>query len=147
MTKTPDEIKKGLECYINHGECHKHPRCDGCPYKVYTPDEVYRNVPIADALALIQQLEAGIAEWEDVAVSPGAIEDMARENTELLKKVELLQAERDAAVADLAHVKDCDTCKYDNACLTGKKDCFGCHAKGCPCLTCQYEWRGVQKEE
>ena len=64
-----------------------------------------------------------------------------------LKAIEQAQTERDAAVADLEHVKDCDSCKYDDACFTGKKDCFGCHEKRCPCLTCQYEWRGVQKEE
>lgn len=121
MTRTPDEIKKGLE-----EEIPVHYHIDGEPR--LTPRLLMDMQWLhKDALALIRQLE-----------------DHLREAT---KKVKQLEAERDAAVADLAYVKDCDTCKYDNACLTGKKDCFGCHAKSCPCLICQYEWRGVQKEE
>jgi hypothetical protein len=130
----------------------------------------------ADALALIQQLQddnaekgksmqqlerslsfvrdladglkaATVKQEQELYVSEERNRQLEAQNAELLEKVEQLQAERDAAVADLAHVKDCDTCKYDNACLTGKKDCFVCHEKSCPCLTCKYEWRGVQKEE
>lgn len=192
MTRTPDEIKKGLEL------CYEGIDCSECPYFMdcFRDDETPYGAVMPDALAYIQQLEATVSEkekvvaelsgkigrleadnkllqdavdqWEYVAASPGAVEDMARENdmltkyarqrekqvtelsasnVKLQKEVYQLKAERDAAVADLAHVKDCDTCKYDNACLTGKKDCFACHEKSCPCLICRYEWRGVQKEE
>lgn len=47
MTKTPDDIKKGLECCTI-------PLCDECPYN-NDPSCVVKN---ADALALIQQLQA-----------------------------------------------------------------------------------------
>lgn len=48
--KTPDEIKKGLECCAaSYADCHKE-----CPYK---PDCDGSQI-LKDALALIQQLEA-----------------------------------------------------------------------------------------
>ena len=57
--KTPDEIKKGLECCL--GDCHNY-HCEECPYM--NPDtEDYDGCSdngkklAADALALIQQLE------------------------------------------------------------------------------------------
>ena len=120
--KTPDDVKNWLEC-CKEDECFGDR--ENCPY---TADpKLCVGVMCADTLALIQQLQA--------------------QNAEQAERIKQLEAERDAAVADLAHVKDCDTCKYDDACLTGKKDCFGCREKSCPCMTCQYEWRGVQKEE
>lgn len=72
MRKTPDDIKKGLEC------CNEACEWDnGCPYMgLYS--ECTDGLK-TDALTYIQQLEAGIAEWEYVAASPGAVEDMARE--------------------------------------------------------------------
>ena len=49
MTKTPDEIKKGLECCAR-GDCHSCPYVDNC------------ILSTADALALIRQLQAQNAE-------------------------------------------------------------------------------------
>jgi len=169
--KTPDEIKKGLECCNRTFDaCHK------CPYD--TVDEgwgctVAKN---ADALALIKQLEAENAEkdekirvlesrnnamyhtilgvmhfvdkWLDVpAYDPD--EDLngttaigrasqAREIT--LQAIEQLEAERDAAVADLKSYRCCHGCKHLGV---GFNE---------PCLHCDFEnncfeWRGVQKEE
>ena len=59
--KTPEEIKKGLECcsvpdYIDH-------LCEQCPY-VY--DGCYKQMLQADALAYIQQLEAKVPRWISV---------------------------------------------------------------------------------
>ena len=52
MTKTPDEIKKGLEC-CKEDECFG--ERENCPY---TADpKLCVGVMCADALALIQQLE------------------------------------------------------------------------------------------
>ena len=135
---TPDEIKKGLECCSNvNFVCNEE-----CPYyKSLSEGEDCCLKKNADALALIQQLQ------DDNAQLNRCIENMTDKLNAMNDEVAKLQAERDAAVADLEHVKDCDSCKYDNACFTGKKDCFGCHEKRCPCLTCQYEWRGVTKEE
>lgn len=56
--KKPEEIKKGLECYFNLDECNKHLHCGECPNNVYTFIEMDDDVPIQDALALIQHLES-----------------------------------------------------------------------------------------
>ena len=63
--------------------------------------------------------------------------ELEKENTELLEKVEQLQAERDAAVKSL------------------RGRCFECkHNKTSVCLICSkdkelkyWQWRGVQKED
>ena len=104
MKKTPEEIKKGLECCIES-------TCEPCPYG-NAANCNFAIYMLVDALAYIRQLEA----------------------------------ERDAAVADLTQSKDCGTCKYGKQCATGKFDCDGCDADGCPCQGCKYEWRGVQKD-
>lgn len=54
------------------------------------------------------------------------------------------EAERDAALADLADVRSCKTCKY--ACDT--RDCSSCKSKTCKCRECHldknaWEWRGL----
>lgn len=57
------------------------------------------------------------------------------------------EAERDAALADLADARSCKTCKY--ACDT--RDCSSCKSKTCKCRECHldknaWEWRGLPKE-
>ena len=122
--RTPDEIKKGLECRKREFANRCGDKCDTCD--LYVP--AYMTVErCADALALIQQLQA--------------------ENAEKDARIQQLEAERDAAVADLIRSKDCYTCRYSKECKTGKFDCMGCEVEECPCHYCQYEWRGVQKEE
>ncbi len=62
MTRTPDEIKKGLECCSSTANC-----ADGCPYHVIVEgsfgcDEMgCEDGLLPDALALIQQLEYALA--------------------------------------------------------------------------------------
>lgn len=66
MKKTPDEIKKGMEC------CQCLASCDECPYQVYVYgsfgcDECgCENDLLPDALAYIQQLEAKVPRWISV---------------------------------------------------------------------------------
>lgn len=57
--KTPEEIKKGLECCTKDGDCTR------CPYNhIYgRMCKVYRN---NDALAYIQRLEAQVPKWISV---------------------------------------------------------------------------------
>lgn len=112
--KTPDEIKKALECCFYDSE-----QCGECPYYPVSCDREL----VRDAREYIQQLEA--------------------QNAELLKKVEQLQAERDAAVDDLQMGVCCGTCAYDDTDVNEQ-----------PCATCarattfgNWEWRGVPKEE
>ena len=131
--KTPDEIKKGLECWIGVG-CENYRRCSECPRRTYTPDEVYGNYPIKDALALIQQFEA--------------------ENAELVRKSEQLERERDALLNIMKGYRECDFCKH--GCPPEKEEhlfdlCYGCDIENCRCRNCTtknncWEWRGPCKE-
>lgn len=54
------------------------------------------------------------------------------------------EAERDAALADLADARSCKTCRY--ACDT--RDCSSCKSKTCKCRECHidknaWQWRGL----
>ena len=86
------------------------------------------------------------------------IERLTAENADLRKEIEWngmvialaqreqakAEAERDAALADLADARSCKTCKY--ACDT--RDCSSCKSKTCKCSECHldknaWEWRGL----
>lgn len=73
-------------------------------------------------------------------VSADLIERLTAENAKA-------EAERDAALADLADARSCKTCKY--ACDT--RDCSSCKSKTCKCRECHldknaWEWRGAPEE-
>ena len=80
-------------------------------------------------------------------VSANQIEHDRREIAELREENERLtaenakaEAERDAALADLADARSCKTCKY--ACDT--RDCSSCKSKTCKCREKNaWEWRGA----
>ncbi len=61
--KTPEDIKKGLECCCTD-EIGKIGRHDGCPYIMELGDCL--PILLKDALALIQQLEAQVPKWISV---------------------------------------------------------------------------------
>lgn len=86
------------------------------------------------------------------------IERLTAENADLRKEIEWkdkvialaqrkqaeAEAERDAALADLADARSCKTCKY--TCDT--RDCSSCKSKTCKCRECHldknaWEWRGL----
>jgi hypothetical protein len=116
MEKTPDEIKKGLECSD----------CRNCPYADCGSYEECMVAMAADAMAYIQQLEAAKAE--------------------LLTKVEQLEAkchqlerERDAAVRDCGCFP-CQTCEErENGDLCPMCEIQGGYRKF-------HQWRGVKEE-
>ena len=87
--KTPEEIKKGLECCNSTANCESE-----CPYHVtlkgsFGCDESgCDDSLLPDALAYIKLLEDGIEQWEYVAASPGAVEDMARENAQMQAEID-----------------------------------------------------------
>ena len=94
--KSPDEIKKGLECCAaSYADCHKE-----CPYK----RDCDGSQILKDALALIQQLQA--------------------ENAEKDARIRQLEAERDAAVAGLKSNCTCPECKYFSDDI--QEPCRGC---------------------
>lgn len=135
MTHTPDEIKKGLELCYEGIDCSECPYVDDC----FGNDETPFGAVMPDAIALIQQLQAQNAE-KDV-------------------RIQQLEAERDAAVADIrlaftSYVGTCQTCKHGENqvdCIEPLR-CGNCENEKCKCQSCDsydsnWEWRGVQKEE
>ena len=63
--RTPEEIKKGLECYItqNTGACEEI-SCRDCPH--YNPNSAYTITACKDDLDYIQQLESAQPKWISV---------------------------------------------------------------------------------
>ena len=90
------------------------------------------NVVLPDGEAsAIESLRKEI-EWKDMVIALAQKEQAKAE------------AERDAALADLADARSCKTCKY--ACDT--RDCSSCKSKTCKCRECHldknaWEWRGL----
>ena len=73
------------------------------------------------------------------------LREMAKELNAQRAKAE---AERGAALADLADARSCKTCKY--ACDT--RDCSSCKSKTCKCRECHldknaWEWRGLPEAQ
>lgn len=149
MPKTPDEIKMLM---ANHKSY------------TYSLDELMQ-----DALALIQQLESDKQQLEGLCNHMNQLRDAAAgralkmeervhqlevDNSQLRNYIRLLQAERDAALADFKLYRErnikrecgvyaCDLCK-----LGGKYEELEeikC-PKGCMGIA-NWQWRGVQKEE
>lgn len=123
--KTPEEIKKGLECCI--GDCNEY-RCQECPYKEENEDcQDSGGVLSKDAIEYIEWLEKNLQYAVDAADVLGA--EGAK-----------FERERDAAVKDLTEGRDCYSCKHLGQRFAG------------PCVDCMsghgykknnYEWRGV----
>ena len=168
MTRTPDEIKKGLECCSNvNFVCNEE-----CPYyKSLSEGEDCCLKKNADALAFIQQLQddnaekdksmqqlerslsfardladglkaATVKQEQELYVSEERNRQLETQNAELSGKIGQLQAERDAAVNDLENV--CKLMSICNACKDRFEGDEGC--RGCFCSS-HWQWRGVQKEE
>ena len=128
---------------------HKDKGCGLCPQRKY----VRCTERLADeAITMIERLTA-----ENVVLPDGqasAIESLRKEIEWKDMVIALAQrkqaeaeAERDAALADLADVRSCKTCKY--ACDT--RDCSSCKSKTCKCRECHldknaWEWRGLPEE-
>ena len=123
--KTPDEIKKGLECCMfGH--------CSYCPYSAEYGSDCSEHLG-NDIKEFHQKLES--------------------QNAELLTKVEqleekchLLERERDAAVDDIPRA--CGYCKWFEVNLGGNMT--ECHnPNGCRNISginTGWEWRGVKEE-
>lgn len=131
--KTPDEFKKNLIACMDeaievaeNGDAH-----DLMDFAHHA------HARMSETLTYIQQLEAGIMAWEDVASSPGAVEDMAIEINRMQAELEAVKRERDALMLDF------QTCVKRT-----RKVCSVCSNKGKPiCNMCEgcdvFEWRGV----
>ena len=100
--KTPEEIKKGLECCTAPMLAH-----DSCPYKAdRNPFEVIcKDRVMDDALAYIRQLEA----------------KLVNQATEYSQALKITTEQRDAAIADLKDALDrgdaasfCEYCRHND---------------------------------
>lgn len=156
MPKTPDEIKKGLEC-CSAANCTWD---NGCPYRLshHCAHELK-----ADALAYIQQLEtdgnAALAQMIDEAcdkISTLEAElsdernnhqhtiDIAERQKEQIKKLKnvvvRLNNERNQAVSEL--VGTCQVCLWE-----GTEKCASCHfnTEAWNVHESNWQWRGEQK--
>ena len=123
---------------------------------------------IIQALRLCGEIDSNCREcklWGDdrcvehlAGAAADLIERLTAENADLCKEIEWkdmvialaqkeqakAEAERGAALADLADARSCKTCKY--ACDT--RDCSSCKSKTCKCRECHldknaWEWRGL----
>lgn len=148
--KTPDEIKKALECCFQNSE-----QCADCPYY---PTSCDREL-VRDAREYIRQLEAEntrkhekiIQLYNDLEGLRDIITAIVADSKATYKQ---LEAERDAAVKDIEESQPCFACKHFNR---NSGNCGG--GKRCLRLaeiaernggTYQgkfFEWRGVQKED
>lgn len=109
--------------------------CPNCP--LYGNENCLAEV-MGGAADLLEWLSGASAdlrkeiEWKDMVIA------LAQ------RKQAEAEAERDAALADLADARSCKTCKY--ACDT--RDCSSCKSKTCKCRECHldknaWEWRGL----
>lgn len=158
--KTPEEIKKGLECRIRGVNEKCDYRCDKCD--IYIPGYNLEN-RYSDALAYIQQLEDAVDKTTQLMQSATEVIKKSQEQLEStysqVKKslcgkenaswVEVLEAanqlktrlaqaerERDAAINDCGRFP-CRTCMYEGHAAV----CYICH--GVPGGgRVNYEWRG-----
>lgn len=128
--KTPNEIKKGLECCVTIGA-----KCDGCPYcgECLLP---FGDSPESDALAYIQQLEAELAEARK------DIDMLGEQAVALDSAYDAMKRERDAAVEDIFPL--CTNCKHEK---------LGYGVGPCPTIEefvttdcSNWQWRGVEVE-
>lgn len=134
MSKSPEEIKKGLEC------CSKTDKCPECPYIGEDYCAMKKDV---DALAYIQRLEANDSQVKK------ALQDNGFDSLEeLLQAYSQVKAERDAAVSELP--QHCWNCKYHRDKPIEETDDCGrtihiyCDADCCfPDENSSWEWRGL----
>lgn len=134
--KTPDEIKKGINC------CYGHPfvmECDECPYM--SELDIERDCEfdlVNDIYAYIQQIEARI----DTLTAKAVLFDEA---VALGKKY---KRERDAAVEQLRKGgRACSTCKFSEDIPENDKICEECRLTGTKLLYSNWEWVGPQEVE
>ena len=126
--KTPDEIKKGLEYLSITNVAEKVERFKQGLQYAYTEDVA------ADALALIQQHEAGIENLSMI------VADAYKQRDRLAERVKQLEAERNDLRNGLMNATGCRECKHFNNDAGQVPDiCMRCRN----CST--WEWRGVQE--
>lgn len=93
---------------------------------------------IRDAAAAIERLTAENAALREAHLQKNKIQALFK------AKLDKFEAERDAAIADLADIRSCRVCKH----VCDTRDCSSCKSKTCKCRECHldknaWEWRGL----
>ena len=130
---TDQEIVRALRCCAN-GLGHDD-KCENCRVGEIQDRREYIEFAAANVIERLTAENAALRkeiEWKDMVIA------LAQ------RKQAEAEAERDAALADLADARSCKTCKY--ACDT--RDCSSCKSKTCKCRECHldknaWEWRGL----
>lgn len=136
--KTPEEIKRGLECCLVADDMC---RCDECPYSRNGYNTLKCDIELGeDAIEFTTMMENATDEWEMVAASPGAVEDMARENAQKDERIRQLEREKELLIEQLRGA--CHACKHLEK-STLKESCMYCIIGVRP----NWEWRGVEEGE
>ena len=141
--KTPDEIKKGMLC-CSLESC----RSDKCPYKDHTPkyegDRAMCRIMLwNDATALIQQLEAELRDAKANHQHTIDIAERQKGQIDKLKKVIVrLNAERDAAVRELADHCACLVCQHADT-EPDKAPCNECTNCNVGVVELKWPWGGL----
>lgn len=131
--KTPDEIKKGLECCTPGWVANHWKSCSSkCPY--ITLSASCRGQLVYDSLTYIQQLENHIGEL-----------------TEKVAQLDHVTRERDALLEIVKELGECNYCKHNSYCPHTIPDCMSCKDGNCQCYSCghqsKWQWSGVQEGE
>lgn len=138
MQKTPDEIKKGLEC------CGAGNHCKGyCPYDGRSASiEGCTSRLSRDALSLIQQLQAENAQLNRcIDNMTDKLNAMNDEAAKLQAKLEMI---RQAFCNYVPSEYRCDCCKHSYLNNPGTDCCpYVGQCDGCS----KWEYYGIQKEE
>ena len=134
--KTPDEIKRGLEC------CHI-TECGNCPYM--TENIECREI-FSDALAYIRQLEAEntrrhekiIELYNTIESLHGCIQTIVENSKKTFRQ---LEAERDAVISEL--IGTCQVCRWEET-----EKCASCHFNtyAWNVHESKWEWRGLPEQ-
>ncbi len=142
MSKSREEIKKGLELCVN-ANSYNYP-CDECPY---VEQEDGCKSMMEDAMTYIQQLEQIALHWQS---SMDQVQKTLQDNgfrtlEELLQSFSQVKRERDAAVADARG--RCFSCRHGGV---DERDepCRTClfETEGCISDKPAWEWRGAQEQ-
>ena len=144
--KTPEEIKKGLECCMDYQSCAEYGESK-CPYNDVTK---CMEALLADALAYIQQLEMDNdrldkAVTEATELLRSGVELVSKRNKELEAQLAQVEREKYAAISELAN--SCYACRF----ILDDSHCEGCFQRNgkypwSPMARTKFEWRGVYPE-
>lgn len=114
--KTPEEIKRGLECCHSDELCE----CEACPYSIEGAETLGCDFLLGeDAIIYINQLE--------------------QDNAQKDERIRQLEREKEALLEESKHGGGCFTCKHKNTLMNEPPcdDCWRCN---------RWEWRGVEED-